>query len=171
MIDKAEESYRIFKKTGRIKEAKAIKTKLIEAKYAKEHLIHVMNMDFSKPTQKMVVMAKKNKIDLNDPAVIAEFRKIQQQNLDDIRRMKEGKKPLTDQELQQKLKQEREQQDKMYETLKILEETEKEKDKSMRELIESTLAMTKENEEKLKQTIKKDEFRHYIALGDRKSVV
>lgn len=76
MIDKAEESYRLFKRTGRIKEAKLIKAKLIEAKYAKEHLIHVMNMDFSKPTVRMLEMAKKNKIDLKDPIVIAEFRKI-----------------------------------------------------------------------------------------------
>ena len=50
MIDKAEESYKLFKKTGRIKEAKMIKTKLLEAKFAKEHLTHVMNLDFSKPT-------------------------------------------------------------------------------------------------------------------------
>jgi hypothetical protein len=35
MIDKAEESYKLFKKTGRIKEAKLIKSKLEEAKYAK----------------------------------------------------------------------------------------------------------------------------------------
>ena len=96
MIDKAEESYRLFKRTGRIKEAKLIKAKLIEAKYAKEHLIHVMNMDFSKPTPRMLEMAQKNKIDLKDPIVIAEFRKIQQQNLEDIKRIKEGKKPLTD---------------------------------------------------------------------------
>jgi len=50
MIDKAEESYKLFKKTGRMKEAKMIKSKLVEAKFAKEHLIHVMNLDFSKPT-------------------------------------------------------------------------------------------------------------------------
>lgn len=76
MIDKAEESYRLFKKTGRIKEAKLIKEKLIEAKYAKEHLIHVMNLDFSKPTQKMREIAMKNNIDLKDPSVLAEFKKI-----------------------------------------------------------------------------------------------
>jgi hypothetical protein len=67
MIDKAEESYKLFKKTGRIKEAKMIKAKLEEAKYAKVHLSHVMNLDFSKPTEKMREMARKNNIDLKDP--------------------------------------------------------------------------------------------------------
>lgn len=50
MIDRAEESYKLFKKTGRIKEAKLIKEKLEESRFAKEHLIHVMNLDFTKPT-------------------------------------------------------------------------------------------------------------------------
>lgn len=103
MIEKAEESYKLFKKTGRIKEAKMIKEKLVEAKYAKIHLIHVMNLDFSKPTNKMIEIAKNNKIDLKDPQVIEEFRKIQLQNLEDITRLKQGKKPLTDDELKAKL--------------------------------------------------------------------
>lgn len=76
MINKAEESYKLFKKTGRIKEAKLIKKKLEEALYAKEHLIHVMNLDFTRPTAKMRDMALKNNIDLNDPNVIEEFKKI-----------------------------------------------------------------------------------------------
>jgi hypothetical protein len=66
MIDKAEESYRLFKKTGRGKEAKLVKQKLEEAIFAKTHLYHVMNLDFSKPTQKLKDMARKNRIDLND---------------------------------------------------------------------------------------------------------
>lgn len=67
MIDKAEESYKLFRKTGRNKEAKMIKDKLIEAKYAKEHLMQVMNLDFSRPTSKMVEIARLNKINLKDP--------------------------------------------------------------------------------------------------------
>ena len=54
MIDKAEESYKLFKKTGRIKEAKVIKKKLEEARFAKEHFSMVMNLDFSRPTKKML---------------------------------------------------------------------------------------------------------------------
>lgn len=103
MIDKAEESYRLFKKTGRGKEAKMVKEKLEEALFAKEHLFHVMNLDFSRPTQKLRDMAIKNNIDLRDTTVIEEFKRIQEQNLEDIRRMKEGKKPLTDDEMKAKL--------------------------------------------------------------------
>lgn len=103
MIDKAEESYRLFKKTGRGKEAKMVKEKLEEALFAKEHLFHVMNLDFSRPTQKLRDMAIKNNIDLKDTTVIEEFKRIQEQNLEDIRRMKEGKKPLTDDEMKAKL--------------------------------------------------------------------
>ncbi len=78
MIDKAEESYKLFKKTGRNKEAKAVKQKFEEALFAKEHLFNVMNLDFSKPTMKLIEMARKNNIDLNDSSVIEEFRRIQQ---------------------------------------------------------------------------------------------
>lgn len=58
MIDKAEESYKLFKKTGRISEAKMIKKKLEEARFAKEHFNLVMNLDFSRPTGKMLEMAQ-----------------------------------------------------------------------------------------------------------------
>jgi len=67
MIDKAEESYKLFKKTGRIKEAKLIKEKLEEARYAKEHFSMVMNLDFEKPTGKMIEMAQQHGINLKDP--------------------------------------------------------------------------------------------------------
>ena len=68
-------------------------------KFAKEHLIRVMNMDFSRPTQKMKDMAQHAKIDLRDPKVIEEFKIIQQQTLSDIQRMKDGKKPLSEAEM------------------------------------------------------------------------
>ena len=76
MIDRAEESYRLFKKTGRGKEAKVVRQKLEEAIFAKEHLYHVMNLDFSRPTEKLKEMARKNNIDLGDAQVIEEFRRI-----------------------------------------------------------------------------------------------
>mmetsp|Transcript_40280 Transcript_40280/g.29696 ORF Transcript_40280/g.29696 Transcript_40280/m.29696 type:complete len:171 (+) Transcript_40280:804-1316(+) len=98
MIDKAEESYKLFKKTGRSQEAKEIKERLEEAKFAKEHFSMVMNLDFSRPTAKMQKMASEHGIDLNDPLVLEEFKKIQMQNLEDVRRMKEGKQPLTEEE-------------------------------------------------------------------------
>jgi hypothetical protein len=63
---------------------KLVRDKIKETMYAREHLRLVMNLDFTKPTEKMLEMAKKNNINCNDPAVIAEFKKIQQQNLLDI---------------------------------------------------------------------------------------
>ena len=68
-----------------------------------------MNLDFEQPTEKMINMAKQNKINLKDPTVLNEFKKIQQQNLTDIQLMKEGKKPPTPEELQEILKVERDQ--------------------------------------------------------------
>jgi hypothetical protein len=134
MIDRAEESYRLFKKTGRGKEAKVVKQKLEEAVFAKEHLYHVMNLDFTRPTPKLIEMARKNHIDLGDPQVIEEFRRIQQQNLDEIRRMKEGKKPLTDEEMKSKLAEMREEEGK--EAKKKYEEVKRKKDESVKNLIE-----------------------------------
>lgn len=76
IIDKTIESYRIFKKAGKYKEAKMMKEKIKETKYAKEHLKLVMNLDFNKPTQKLILLANNNQIDLLDPKVIEEFKKI-----------------------------------------------------------------------------------------------
>ena len=92
MIDKCTENYRLFKKAGKLREAKVLKAKIQETKYAKEHLIKIMNLDFSRPTQKMKDLAVKSGINLTDPLVINEFKKIQQKNLEDIRNLKAGKK-------------------------------------------------------------------------------
>ena len=50
LIEKAVESYKMSRKVGAKEEAEEMKTKLREMKFAKEHLIRVMNLDFSKPT-------------------------------------------------------------------------------------------------------------------------
>ena len=57
---------------------KLVREKIRETIYAREHLRLVMNLDFTKPTDKMREMAQKNNINVNDPAVIAEYKKIQQ---------------------------------------------------------------------------------------------
>lgn len=80
-----------------------MKAKIKETKYAKQHLKLVMNLDFNKPTPKMIEMAKTNNIDLNDPKVLEEFKKIQDQNLTDIQLLKQGKKPPTKEEMQEKV--------------------------------------------------------------------
>ena len=78
MIEKAVENFKMSKKVGAKEEADDMKAKLKEMKFAKEHLIRVMNLDFSKPTQKMKDMAKNANIDLKDPKIIEEFKIIQQ---------------------------------------------------------------------------------------------
>ena len=70
VVEDTVESYRIFKKGGKFKEADLMKAKIKETKYAKQHLRLVMALDFSKPTPKMIEIAKKSNIDLNDPRVI-----------------------------------------------------------------------------------------------------
>ena len=108
IINNTIETYRILKKAGKFKEAEMMRQKIKETKYAKEHLKLVMNLDFKKPTAKMIKLAEDNNIDIESPAVLNEFRKLQQQNLTDIRLMKEGKKPPTEEELQAQMNKERE---------------------------------------------------------------
>lgn len=74
IIDKSIEEYKIAKKFGQMKESKIYKATIKEMKFAKEHLIRVMNMDFSRPTQKMRDMAEQANINLADPKVIEEFK-------------------------------------------------------------------------------------------------
>ena len=59
-----------------------------------------MNMDFNRPTQKIRDMAKQANIDLKDERVLDELKYVQTQVLDEIKRLKEGKTPLTQEELQ-----------------------------------------------------------------------
>lgn len=107
IVDKTIEGYRIYKKTGKLRDAMLMKEKIKETKYAKEHLRLVMNLDFTKPTAKMLDFADQNKINLRDPRIIEEFKKIQTQSLTDIQMMKEGKRPPSPEELQKKLNKER----------------------------------------------------------------
>ena len=71
------ENYKISKKFGQLENAKIYKITIREIKFAMQHLIRVMNMDFSRPTQKMLTMASKSNINLQDPKVIDEFKIIQ----------------------------------------------------------------------------------------------
>jgi hypothetical protein len=70
-------------------------------KFAKEHLRCTLNMDFSRPTLKMKTFAEKADIDLTDPIVLEEFEAMKLQNLEDIRRMRDGKPILNEQEVKQ----------------------------------------------------------------------
>lgn len=68
-------------------------------KFARIHLIKVLNLDFSKPTKKLKQMAESSNIDLSDPIVIEEFKLIQTQTLQDVQRLKEGKPPRSEKEI------------------------------------------------------------------------
>ena len=50
MIEKSIKDYKQAKKFGQADEAKFYKVTIKEMKFAKEHLIRVMNMDFNRPT-------------------------------------------------------------------------------------------------------------------------
>lgn len=64
IIVKSIEDYRMTKKLRQHEEAQAFLMSIKQMKYAKEHLIRVMNMDFNKPTKKLRDMAEKGNIDL-----------------------------------------------------------------------------------------------------------
>ena len=64
----------------------------MEACYNKHHLNCVMNQDFSRPTKQMAENAKKANIDLNDPRVLEEFKRLSEESIADLRAGKaEGK--------------------------------------------------------------------------------
>ena len=47
IVEKSIEDYKISKKLGRLEDAKKYQAVIKEMKFAKEHLIKVMNMDFN----------------------------------------------------------------------------------------------------------------------------
>jgi hypothetical protein len=102
MIDKAVENFRFLKQMGQAKEAAEIKSKILDIKFAKSHLVMVLSMDFAKPTAAMKKTARESSIDLKDERVIDEFKAIQQSNLEDIRRMKAGEQPLNQTEIKER---------------------------------------------------------------------
>ena len=93
--------YRGLKEKGKLSEAKELKTCITKIKYAREHFIYMANLDFEKPTKSMMDLADAMKIDMKEPRVLAEFKAIQLQDLDEIRRFKEGKAPSTKEEVRQ----------------------------------------------------------------------
>ena len=108
IIAKSIEDFKITRKMRRGEEAKVLWESLQQMKFAREHLVHIMNMDFTKPTKKLRDMAKEGNIDLTDPKVLEEFKVMQKQTLQDIKRMKDGKGPQTDEELKTDRKQQME---------------------------------------------------------------
>jgi len=96
-IKKGDEMINMYMKTGRLREANVMRERLVEVKKSKDHLEMVMNLDFSKPTPKMREMAEKLGVDLKDPSLISEFKKLQENNLQELRGVfSKGKKSNND---------------------------------------------------------------------------
>jgi hypothetical protein len=93
------QNYRMCRKMHKKDEQDFLRSKIKEMKFAKEHLKKTMNLDFTKPTGKMKALAEQKNIDLNSVQVLEEFKVVQMQNLEDVRRLRDGKPPLTEAEL------------------------------------------------------------------------
>lgn len=89
----------MLRKIGKAEEAHDVKAKIKEMKFAQKHLNLVMNLNFDRPSPKMLEMAKEANVDLKDEAMVQEFKLVQIQNLEDVRRLRTGQKPLTKEEI------------------------------------------------------------------------
>lgn len=98
IIDKAIENMRLSKKLGKHREYDLLKDRCKEVKFCRAHFLQTFNMDLTRPTQAMKDKAAKHNIDLKDPQVIDEFKCMQMQNLEDIRRLRDGKQHLSEQD-------------------------------------------------------------------------
>ena len=66
----------LYLKVGKPLDAKKLKHKLQEARYEIEMLDAVMNLDFTRPKEKNRLEALEQGVDLTDPRVIEEFKKL-----------------------------------------------------------------------------------------------
>ena len=78
IVDNTMETYRILKRAGKFAEAKLCRQKIAETIYAQDHLRMVMNMDFMKPRGNMKKMVEEHGVDLSDPSVQSEFKRMQE---------------------------------------------------------------------------------------------
>lgn len=91
-IAKGEEAIQLFLRSGQMKEAQQLKTSLQQARYEVEMLDCVMNLDFERPKEKAKAMADEMGIDLTDPIVIEEFKRMQQERLKELKDIQAGNK-------------------------------------------------------------------------------
>jgi hypothetical protein len=64
LIDQARQGLKFSKKLGKQQEYQLLRSKAKELLFAKENLYLTMNMDLSKPTQRMIDIASKQSINL-----------------------------------------------------------------------------------------------------------
>ena len=67
-----------------------MKARIKELKFSREHLNLVLNLDFNRPSKELIELAKAAHVDLKDENMLEEFKLVQIQSLEDIRRMKNG---------------------------------------------------------------------------------
>ncbi|CAD8210165.1 unnamed protein product [Paramecium pentaurelia] len=79
------EMVKIYQQNGQLKEAEDLREKLKKAIAAKKQLEKISQLDFNRPKKKLNEFAQKYGINLLDPQVQNEFKRIQEQNLEDIR--------------------------------------------------------------------------------------
>lgn len=79
--------------------------------------------------------------------------------------MKEGKSPMTDEELKEKLDNERDKKSKLDIAQAKLEEAQKKKSESVQSLIETALRAQRECTDKLNAGIEESKMRHYLTMG------
>ena len=66
-----------------------LKHKLQEAQYEVELLYVVMNLDFNKPKEKQRKDALEKGVDLTDPRIVSQFKLVQKQRLQELRKRTE----------------------------------------------------------------------------------
>ena len=66
LIRIAIDNYKLYKKVGKHEEAEDMKSKIKEMKFSREHLNLVLNLDFNRPSKKLIELAKAAHVDLKD---------------------------------------------------------------------------------------------------------
>lgn len=74
LIQIAIDNFKIYKKVGKYQEAEDMKSRVKEMKFSKEHLNLVLNLDFNKPSKKLIELAKAANVDLKDANMLEEFK-------------------------------------------------------------------------------------------------
>ncbi len=74
LIAQAIQSYTLLRKLGKHEDALDVKSKIKEMKFAQKHLHLVMNLDFDRPSAKMLELAKEAHVDLKDETMLQEFK-------------------------------------------------------------------------------------------------
>ena len=74
LIRIAIDSYKLYKKVGKHEEAEDMKSKIKEMKFSREHLNLVLNLDFNRPSKKLIKLAKAAHVDLKDANMLEEFK-------------------------------------------------------------------------------------------------